>query len=170
MKGIHRTLGAVFMAVMIGSAATTAFPEDADPAIRKKHFLLKDNKLAIQGYDPVSYFQMKPGVGRPDFSHTHLGVTYYFKNAGNLAAFRKAPGKYEPAYGGWCAYAMADGGKTKVNPMTYKIVDGRLFLFYDGLFGNTLKKWNERSGTQGGDNAQIESADRHWKQFLGKNG
>jgi hypothetical protein len=50
----------------------------------------------------------------------------------------------EPAYGGWCAYAMGSTGeKVSVDPKTFKIVNGRLNLFYNRFFNNTLDDWNK---------------------------
>jgi len=47
-------------------------------------------------------------------------------------SFKANPEKYEPAYGGWCAYAMGENGeKVKIDPETYKIIEGKLFLFYN---------------------------------------
>ncbi|MEQ9146669.1 MAG: YHS domain protein, partial [Cytophagales bacterium] len=44
----------------------------------------------------------------------------------------------------WCAYAMGvDGSRVKIDPKTFKIVNGELYLFYNFNFTNTLKKWNE---------------------------
>ncbi len=67
---------------------------------------------------------------------------------------------YEPQYGGWCAYAMGNSGeKVEVDPETYKIVDGKLYLFYNKYFTNTLKSWNK-------DEAKLKSkADESWKNF-----
>lgn len=121
---------------------------------------LKDG-LAIQGYDPVSYFEGKPMEGRKDFSAQFEGATYRFATAQNKNEFAKDPGKYTPEYGGWCAYAMADGDKVSVDPETYKIIDGKLYLFYHTFFSNTLKKWNEDEPTL------HQSADTAWKK-LGK--
>ena len=69
----------------------------------------------------------------------------------------KNPAKYEPQYGGWCAYAMgAKGEKVSVDPKTYKIVDGKLYLFYNRLFNNTLEDWNENE-------AKLKNkADANW--------
>ena len=58
--------------------------------------------------------------------------------------FASNPAKYEPQYGGWCAYAMGhDGSKVEVDPETFKIINGKLFLFYNRFFNNTLKTWNQ---------------------------
>ena len=70
-------------------------------------------------------------------------------------------------FGGWCAWAMLDGDKTKVDPETYKIVDGRLFVYYNGFFGNTLKSWNEKASKEG-DMALAAKADKQWSRIVKK--
>ncbi|GAC1438689.1 MAG: hypothetical protein NVSMB63_02730 [Sediminibacterium sp.] len=75
---------------------------------------------------------------------TDAGVTYYFSSPENKAAFLKAPARFEPEYGGWCAYAMgAKGEKVSIDPGTFKIIDNKLYLFYNRFFNNTLKDWNK---------------------------
>ena len=50
---------------------------------------LPANKLAIQGYDPVTYFtQSKAVLGTASFKTQHDGVTYYFSSAQTLATFQ----------------------------------------------------------------------------------
>ncbi|MGF1572793.1 MAG: YHS domain-containing (seleno)protein [Sumerlaeia bacterium] len=121
-----------------------------------------DKKLiGIRGYDPVSYFDRKPTKGNANHSAIHQGITYRFASKANQDKFNANPDQYAPAYGGWCAYAMVDGEKVDVDPKTYKIVEGKLLLFYNGLFGNTLKKWNEKSETD-----QLRSAKSEWGKIL----
>lgn len=71
--------------------------------------------------------------------------------------FLANPSRFEPQYGGWCAFAMGDyGKKVKINPETFKIVDDKLYLFYNAYFTNTLKDWNK-------DEANLKSkGDRNW--------
>lgn len=108
-----------------------------------KHYNLKKG-LAIQGYDPVAYFTENQAVeGSEKIKHTEKGVTYYFSSAKNKQLFIKDPKQYEPQYGGYCAYAMADGDKVRVDPETFKVIDGKLYLFYNFRFTNTLKSWNK---------------------------
>ncbi|AWI25552.1 YHS domain protein [Flavobacterium pallidum] len=121
-----------------------------------------ENKLAIQGFDPVSYFKQNKAVkGKKDMAVSHQGVTYYFSSAANKEAFLKTPAAYEPQYGGWCAYAMGySGEKVEINPETFKIVEGKLYLFYNAFFNNTLKSWNkEEAGLK-------KKADANWKKIL----
>lgn len=104
-----------------------------------------ENKTAIQGYDPVAYFTQKKAVkGKPSIATNYEGVVYNFSSQANKELFLKNPDGYEPQYGGWCAYAMGDyGKKVEINPETFKILDGKLYLFYNAYFNNTLKSWNK---------------------------
>lgn len=117
-------------------------PSISQSNTRKAQFNL-ENGVAIQGYDPVSYFNGKPLQGKKEYGFIFKGVTYRFATVENKRTFEKNPEKYEPQYGGWCAYAMGnDGSKVEINPKTYKITDNKLYLFYDFYFTNTLKDWN----------------------------
>ena len=42
-----------------------------------------EGKLALQGYDPVAYFQGKAKKGKESLAVTYMGVTYYFSSAEN---------------------------------------------------------------------------------------
>ncbi|KRD07587.1 YHS domain protein [Flavobacterium sp. Root901] len=120
-----------------------------------------ENKTAIQGYDPVGYFNQGKAVkGKKEISVSYQGVVYLFSSAENKNAFLKNPLKYEPQYGGWCAYAMGSAGeKVEINPETFKITDGKLYLFYNAYFNNTLKSWNKD------ENNLKSQADTNWKKI-----
>lgn len=136
---------------------TAAFSQNS---IRLKHFNLV-NSVAIKGYDPVAYFTNNKAVkGSKQFSSTVEGVTYFFSSATNKEMFSKSPKSYEPQYGGWCAYAMgATNEKVEVDPETFKILDGKLFLFYHSWVNNTLNKWNK-------DEKNLHTkADLNWKNI-----
>lgn len=127
---------------------------------RKKEFNL-DGNLAIQGYDPVAYFtQGKAVKGHKENAVYDRGVLYYFVSVANKEAFKKDPDKYEPQYGGWCAYAMGTKGeKVSVDPETFKIMDGKLYLFYNRFFNNTLTDWNK-------DESNLkQKADANWRKI-----
>ena len=126
------------------SFGSTAGAQDR-AAERKKEFNL-DGGLAIKGYDPVAYFTDGKAVkGKKELALYHQGVTYYFSSPVNKELFKKDPVKYEPQYGGWCAYAMGNSGeKVSIDPETFKIIQGRLYLFYNRFFTNTLTAWNKK--------------------------
>ncbi|HEV3224382.1 MAG TPA: YHS domain-containing (seleno)protein [Puia sp.] len=128
---------------------------------RTKQFNLDDG-VAIKGYDPVSYFTLNKAVkGKKGYSISYLGVNYHFSTSADRDAFQTNPSKYEPQYGGWCAYAMGkEGSKVEVDPETFKIINGRLFLFYNRFFNNTLKSWNL-------DEPSLHTqADANWQKLL----
>ncbi len=148
----HTLLYAIFFTLFCIQA-------NAQPAARQKNFNLTKN-VAIEGYDPVSYFKGKPEKGSATYTFSYEGVTYHFSNAANLAAFKQNPAGYEPQYGGWCAYAMGHSGeKVEIDPGTYKIINGKLYLYYNHLFNNTLKTWNK-------DEATLKAnADANWQKI-----
>jgi YHS domain-containing protein len=127
-------------------------------ATRQKHFLLEKG-VAISGYDAVSYFSGKPVKGK--IAYLQNGIIYKFSSTENLEMFKKFPTKYEPAYGGWCAYAMgAKGEKVEVDPENYKIINGTLNLFYKNFFSNTLDDWNKN------ETKLKKQADINWTKIL----
>jgi len=130
-------------------------------AKRAKEFNLEKG-LAIKGFDPVAYFTQKKAVkGKREFATTYEGVIYYFSSQSNKDLFIKSPSSYEPKYGGWYAYAMGSTGeKVEIDPETFKIVDGKLNLFYNAYFNNTLKSWNK-------DEVNLKrKADGNWKKLI----
>ena len=103
-----------------------------------------DRGLALQGYDPVSYHVPGgPLPGDKGITSVVAGVTYRFASMENRTTFTADQVRYLPTYGGWCAYAMASADFVDVDPKTFKILDGRVYLFYNGWLGNTLTKWNK---------------------------
>lgn len=117
-------------------------------------------RTAIDGYDPVAYFvDGKPVKGGREFTHEWRGAVFRFANAGNLAAFRAAPEKYAPQYGGYCAWAVSQGYTADIDPEAWKIVDGKLYLNYNR---DVQKKWE--SDVPG----HIRKADANWPGLLKK--
>lgn len=122
-----------------------------------------DKGLALQGYDPVSYLDApKPSVGNAKIQSEYRGVKYRFASAEHRSRFNADPERYLPAYGGWCATAMATGDKVEVSPTNYKVTDGRVFLFYKGLLGNAIKDWNKD------EKGLTQKADDKWNTLVKK--
>jgi YHS domain-containing protein len=152
MKQLFST--GLFLLLFAGVAA-------AQTGLRAKHFNLEKGAVAIQGYDPVAYFTQNKAVkGSKQFASSAEGVIYYFSTAANRDLFVKNYTLYEPQYGGWCAYAMgATNEKVEIDPATFKIVNGKLYLFYHTFFNNTLTKWNK-------DEANLKArADKNWQNM-----
>jgi YHS domain-containing protein len=86
---------------------------------------------ALQGMDVVSYFKAGgPVPGRAEFRHDFDGARYLFSSAQNKAAFVANPDGYLPQFSGLCATGIASGKEFKGDPNTWKIVDGKLYLFH----------------------------------------
>jgi YHS domain-containing protein len=119
------------------------------------------NDFGIHGYDPVSYLtESKAKMGDKTISTAFDGINYLFSSEVNKQLFIKTPQKFIPAYGGWCAYAMADGEKVDIDPKTFKVIQGKTYLYYNGFFGNTLEKWNK-------EESNLKSkADSSWEKLI----
>lgn len=119
------------------------------------------NGLAIGGYDVVSYFSEGAMKGKKSISTQHDGATYYFSSQKNLNMFKADPDKYLPQYGGYCAWGVAEKmSKFPINPETFDVVDGKLYLFFDGDFKgkplNTMLPWNAET------TKLTEAANKNW--------
>lgn len=142
------------MAMLVGVRAQAQEPI--------KHLNISSDRIALSGYDPVAYFREARAVkGKANLTTEHGGAIYRFTTEANRNAFRSAPTKYVPQYGGWCAYAMgANGEKVEVDPETFKVADGKLYLFYNRFFNNTLDSWNK-------DESRLKNnADRNWGKII----
>lgn len=144
-----------YLSIIIFSLITLS--SYAQSGLREKQFNLA-NGLAIQGYDPLAYFTQNKAIkGDKKFAAKAEGVTYYFSSAANKDLFIKDYKKYEPQYGGWCAYAMgATNEKVEIDPETFKILNGKLYLFYHSFVNNTLTKWNKN------ETVLKNNADKNW--------
>ena len=148
----------IWMVVWVVAVGADTFAQT--DAARRKNFNIKKN-VAIEGYDPVSYFDSKPLEGESEFQFSYKGITYLFATATNLNKFKSTPEKFEPAYGGWCAYAMGETGeKVKIDPETYKIHEGKLYLFYNFWGNNTLTDWKKN------ETSLKVKGDQNWKKFI----
>lgn len=117
--------------------------------------------IALSGYDIVSYFSSKtPIKGNSKYSVKNGDATFYFANAINKITYQSNPDQYQIVYGGWCAYAIgAAGKKVEVDPLTYKIIDGKLYLFYNKYLNNTLDSWNKE------ENDLKQKAAKNWGEI-----
>src|SRR5262245_55488759 len=82
---------------------------------------------AVGGYDPVAYFRDGKAVtGRKDVTWSWRGATWRFATAENRTAFQQDPEAFAPQFGGYCAWAVAEGYTAKGDPKHWKIVGGKL--------------------------------------------
>ena len=116
--------------------------------------------FVIRGYDPVAYFtEGRPVPGRSDLSEKYKGGIYLFSTAANRDTFKADPEKYVPQYGGYCAYGVAVGKKFDVDPSSWRIVDGKLYLNLNPVI---LEKWS--ADTKG----YLSKSEENWPQIRAK--
>jgi YHS domain-containing protein len=73
--------------------------------------------------------QDKAVRGESRITAQHEGVTYRFVSEDHRQRFLAAPTRYVPAYGGFCASGAQYALKANIGADTFKIVNGRLYLF-----------------------------------------
>ena len=102
--------------------------------------------IIANGYDVVAYFSNQAIKGNKKNTTNYDGVTFLFSSHENLKLFQKSPKKYIPQYGGYCAYAIGKSSeKVSINPKTFEIRNGKLYLFYNSWGTNTLKLWKQEN-------------------------
>lgn len=134
------------------------------PAFGQNKTLLNLDKqgIAIQGYDPVAFFtQNRPVKGRSEFESKYNGARYLFASAEDKSTFDANPAKYEPQFGGFCAYAASQNHTAPVKIEAFQIVNGRLLMQYDLDVRNKFNK-----DTQG----NLQKADKNWPGIVQKEG
>jgi YHS domain-containing protein len=141
-------------AALLLAAATWEQPkvaQAADPAVFNRN-----TGLAIDGFDPVSYFvDGKPRLGRPDFEVRYGGASWRFANEGNMAAFAADPEVYAPRFGGHDPLAILRGAAAPGHPALWVIEERHLYLFYS--------KEARDSFVSDPENV-VEAAERQWPE------
>lgn len=119
---LFKTLGSTWLLIFLAFSSYGQKPEVFSTA-----------QGAIQGYDPVAYFeQQKPLPGESSITYDWNGATWHFASTANRDLFIKNPEKYAPQYGGYCAYGVGKGGyKAPTAPEAWAIVDNKLYLNYN---------------------------------------
>ncbi len=116
---------------------------------------------AIDGYDAVAYFTEGKAVeGSKKITFEYKGAKWRFASEENRELFKTNPEKYEPQYGGYCAFAMSADRFVSVDGEAWHIEDGKLYLNYSK---SVQKHWLEDKA------ALILEADDNWKNYWQEN-
>src|SRR6266849_1777913 len=106
-----------------------------------------------------------PTIGRSraprNSKSEYHGAKYYFVSSEHKAAFDKEPAKYEPQFGGYCAYGISHGSRAPVKIEAWQIVNGRLLMQYDLGVKDEFNK--DQQGT-------LKKADQNWPGLVDKYG
>lgn len=113
---------------------------------------------AASGFDVVAYFTEGKAVkGKRSYTAKYQGADWHFSSEAHLALFQAEPQKYAPQYGGYCAWAVAQGNLASSEPEQWTIVDGKLYLNYNKAVN---EKWTKNIPTF------ITTADQNWPNVL----
>ena len=118
--------------------------------------------VALQGYDPVGFFaDNMPEKGDPKFVTKRDGAIYFFASKAHKDLFLKNPAKYEPCYGGYCAYGVSRKKLVEIDVTAFQIVDGKLLLQYDKDIRDDFNK---------DAHGNMAKADANWPVLVEKKG
>jgi YHS domain-containing protein len=157
MKTILRT-AALLLALTSGLlAAETKAPAEAKILVN-----VDKAGVGLQGYDPVAFFtENKPVKGHAGIVSRYNGVIYQFATVEDKKLFDENPAKYEPQFGGYCAYGVSRGKAVEIEVDAFQIVDGRLLMQYDKDIRDTFNKDTK---------SNLKLADKNWPDLLGSKG
>lgn len=139
LKEVFMFLSRKFMQMIAAFFMLFSFSSFAlDDAVNTGRF----NSIAIDGYDTVAYFTQNKAVeGEKKYQVKWRDAKWYFASEENKALFEASPEKFAPQYGGWCAYAMSDEGRTvRIDPDVFHIHENKLYLNYSK---SVQKAWLE---------------------------
>ena len=152
---------ALFFAMTLVVIAPGGLEEAVGPSVAEAQggggpYNTNGTRFAIGGYDVVAYFtDRQPTRGSEEHSVRWGGRTWLFASAEHAAQFEERPRRYAPQYGGYCAFAMADGRAVRIDPNAWSIVRGKHYLNYSL---DVRRRWN-------GDRASyIAQADEKWPE------
>lgn len=119
--------------------------------------------VAIQGYDPLAYFDGGiPAKGDPSIEAVYDGARYHFVSEQHREAFERDPTRYVPAYGGYCGYAASVNKVSPIDPAIFQLLpDGRLVLQHTRKAYDLFNKDTQRS---------VVKADRNWPGLVERKG
>jgi len=146
--------------LILALAIATAGLPGVAPAAKPPVYTAPFSQLGAGGYDVVAYFTAgRPVKGDPAFATDWKGARWQFSSAANLAKFKANPAAYAPQYGGYCAWAVAHDYTAKGDPLSWKIVGGKLYLNYNA---DIQGKWIKDIP------GYIRQGDAHWPDVLDK--
>jgi len=125
----------------------------------------EEPKLSISGYDPVAYFSDgKPVQGKTEFEYLWHKLRWRFASGEHRESFAKDPDRYTPQYDGYCALAIgAQKKRVNINPETFKVTQGRLYLFYNSTHSLSGNRFNSLEPWIKDEDRLIQKSDENWR-------
>ena len=140
-------MAAVPAAAVLASRASAATPP-----------IYAEDGIAIDGTDPVGYFtEGRPVPGDAAITLDWNGATWRFASTETRAMFEANPDAYAPQYGGYCAFAVANGYTASTDPEAWTIHEDTLYL----NFSRRIRRRWERDIP-----GNIAKGDANWPSVL----
>ncbi len=141
----------------IAAAAVFAYMQFMSPALAGAVFQGTTPGVAINGYDPVGYFEKDAAVkGSAAHSAEWNGVLWHFASDESRATFLADPARYAPQYGGYCAFAAARGQLAKTEPDAFTVYNDKLYLNFDQPI---KRRWESER------DKFVETANENWPEL-----
>ena len=161
-KRKHGTFAMITRRTTLSLLAASTAVLSTRPAWAMEPPIFTEGGIAAGGADPVAFYGLSedddPVIGSPAFALDWNGATWHFATAENRDRFDADPDAYAPAYGGYCAYAVARGDLVRSIPEAWSVVDGRLYLnFSRRIRRRWLRNLQE----------EIANGDANWPTILG---
>jgi len=170
MNPILPTLGRALRAIALAGGAAFALSGCGAMLAQNPSSALKpvnavadgsDDRVMLAGHDVVAYWTLgRHAPGSPQFKSVYEGVTFRFMSPEHKALFDRNPAKYLPQYGGYCANGIAYGIPWGGDADTWRIDDGRLFIF-GGAGSKAAFELDVKGNTA--------LADKYWKEEVAGN-
>jgi YHS domain-containing protein len=155
MPGNLCTSAIVLAAAGLGLFTMAVTPSD-EPTLESAALPVNASSgVAINGYDPVAYFtDGEPVRGTPCLEMEYQGAAYRFSSQENLDRFALDPSAFLPQLGGFSVFGMAKGKRYDVNPTSFDIIDGKLYL---------SRNKKVRQLWQANPNGYLGRAEENWR-------
>lgn len=132
--------GAASLVAATGAAVMGARPVSAAEA--KWH--TGSGGYAADGADVVAYAALDAEAKGVRGKDAHVaqwqGARWRFASAENLATFQADPARFAPQYGGYCAWAVAQGYTAHGDIHAWHIENGKLYLNYNRRIRSRWRK------------------------------
>ncbi len=153
---MFRRLKAIALAGLVSLGLLSQVVEAKEAPVYTSFF----SSVAVSGYDTVAYFTDKKAVlGDAKYKVNYQGAEWRFSTAAHRDAFLADPARYAPQYGGYCAWAVAQGSTASADPLLWRVVNDKLYLNYDA---DVQTKWDANIP------AFIQQANKNWPTVLGQ--
>ena len=163
-SGAAGALAGVLLLLQSPACAAGGPPAAMPPVVgaNERVAALPHSGLAVNGFDPVTYFLGRLRPGTPGRELIWNGAAWRFASEANIEAFRRDPESFAPRVGGYDPVAVTQGHAAPADPTLFAVLAERLYLFRDeasrrrfladpGLAERAEARWRDLAPRLAGD-------------------